>query len=82
MVDSDTLPKERQCTELKYTAAAAGRVFLYDVMQDQTVGRYQVRPGQTLIVDANSARATLDGNEILVGDIKLKTNYKIYFMPK
>jgi len=67
-------------TELKYSPTVAGRVFVYDVAADKTVGRFSTRPGQTLIVNARSGRATIDGNEVLVGDIKAGRNYKIYFL--
>ena len=67
-------------TELKYSPTVTGRVFLYDVSADKTVSRFSMRPGQTLIVDAGSGRATIDGNEVTVGEVKAGRNYKIYFL--
>jgi len=67
-------------TELRYSPTVEGRIFLYDVSADKTVGRFSTRPGQTLIVDARSGRATIDGNEVLVGNVKAGRNYKIYFL--
>ena len=65
---------------LTYTPEEQGRVFLYDVNQDRVVGRYEMRRGQRLAVDAAAGRATLDGNEVSVGELKAGGSYRIYFM--
>jgi hypothetical protein len=64
---------------MTYTSADQGRVFLYDVNQDRVVGRYELRRGQRLAVDAAAGRATVDGNEVLVGKLKGGSTYRIYF---
>lgn len=66
--------------QLTYTAEEQGRVFLYDVNQDRVVGRYEMRRGQRLAVDAAAGRATLDGNEVSVGELKAGGSYRVYFI--
>lgn len=68
-------------SELDYTAANPGRVFLYDATRDRTVGRYHLNQGQRFIVDARAGRATVDGNEVLTGEVKAGNTHKLYFMP-
>ena len=68
-------------SELDYTAANPGRVFLYDATRDLTVARYQLNQGQRLVVDARAGRATVDGNEVLTGEVKAGNTHKLYFMP-
>lgn len=65
---------------MTYTSEEAGRVFLYDVSQDRVVGRYELRRGQRLAVDAAAGRATVDGNEVSVGELKGGGTYRIYFL--
>ena len=67
--------------QLVYTPEQPGRVFLYDVNNDQVVERYQVRKGQRFAVDAAAGRATLEGNEVSVGKLKQGTTYRIFFLP-
>lgn len=66
--------------QMTYTSEEPGRVFLYDVNQDRVVGRYELRRGQRLAVDAGAGRATVDGNEVLVGKLKGGGTYRIYFL--
>lgn len=67
--------------QLTFTPDRSGQVYIYDTIQDRVVGRYQLRAGQRLAVDAADGRATVDGNEVKVGDLKPKSNYRIYFLP-
>ena len=66
--------------QLTFVPEEAGRVFLYDVNADRVVGRYEMRRSQRLAVDAAAGRATLDGNEVAVGEIKPAGSYRIYFL--
>lgn len=66
--------------QLTFVPEEQGRVFLYDVNQDRVVGRYEMRRGQRLAVDAAAGRATLDGNEVSVGELKAGGTYRIYFL--
>ena len=77
-------PEAQQVSEgsgqLTYVPEETGRVFLYDVSQDRVVGRYEMRRGQRLAVDAAAGRATLDGNEVSVGELKGGASYRMYFL--
>lgn len=64
--------------EIVFSPAEPGRVFIYDVARDRVAGRYHMRRGQRLAVDVRSGRATIDGNEVRVGDLSGGT-YRVYF---
>ena len=66
--------------QLSFVPEEEGRVFLYDVNEDRVAGRYEMRKGQRLAVDASAGRATVDGNEVLVGQLKGGNSYRIYFL--
>ena len=63
-----------------YSPDERGRVFIYDVARDRVTGRYHMRPGQRLAVDATSGRATIDGNEVQVGELSGGSTYRVYFL--
>ena len=56
--------------QLTYVPEEEGRIFLYDVDQDRVVGRYEMRRGPRLAVDAAAGRATINGSEVSVGEIR------------
>ena len=49
--------------QLTYVPEEEGRLFLYDVNRDRVIGRYAVRKGQRLAVDAAVGRATSTGTK-------------------
>lgn len=66
-------------TQVTFTPEEDGRVYLYDVKEDRVVGRYFMRRGQRLAMDALSGRATIDGNEVRVAPTNKESSYQIYF---
>lgn len=66
--------------QLTFTPEEHGQVYIYDLNQDRVVGRYALRRGQRLAVDAAAGRATLDGNEVAVGDVRSGGSFEIYFL--
>jgi hypothetical protein len=68
-------------SQLTYTPEEPGQVFLYDVNQDRVIGRFNLRRGQRFAMDGVAGRATIDGNEVRIGETKKNGNYQIYFLP-
>lgn len=68
-------------SQLTYTPEESGTVYLYDVTQDRKIGQFIVRRGQRLAMDGINGRATLDGNELRIGETKKNDSYQIYFQP-
>src|SRR5688572_27134136 len=68
--------------EVDYTATERGRMYLYDASENKLVGTYEVRPGQRFAVDGKAGRATLDGNEITITDMKKGSRYEVYAVPE
>lgn len=68
-------------TQLTYTPEEPGQVYLYNVDQDRVIGRFYMRRGQRFAMDGISGRATLDGNEVRIGETKKNGNYQVYFVP-
>jgi len=68
-------------TQLTYTPEEPGSVMLYDVGQDRVIGRFHMRRGQRFAMDGVSGRATIDGNEVRIGETKKNGNYQVYFLP-
>ena len=68
-------------SQLTYTPEEHGTVFLYDITQDRNIGRFTVRRGQRFAMDGVNGRATLDGNELRIGETKKNDSYRIYFVP-
>jgi hypothetical protein len=68
-------------SQLTYTPEEHGTVFLYDVTQDRKIGQFTIRRGQRLAMDGINGRATLDGNELRIGETKKNDSYQIFFQP-
>lgn len=68
-------------TQLTYTPEEPGQVYLYDMGQDRVIGRFYMRRGQRFAMDGIAGRATLDGNEVRIGETEKNGNYQIYFVP-
>ena len=66
--------------QITYTPEEAGQVYLYDMTQERVIGRFQMRRGQRLAMDGVAGRATIDGNEVRIGDTKKNGNYQVYFL--
>ena len=68
-------------TQLTYTPEEPGQVYLYDMGQDRVIGRFYMRRGQRFAMDGVAGRATLDGNEVRIGETKKNGKYQVYFLP-
>ena len=68
-------------TQLTYTPEEPGQVYLYDVNQDRVIGRFHMRRGQRFAMDGVAGRATIDGNEVRIGETKKNGKYQVYFLP-
>ncbi|HEV2295948.1 MAG TPA: hypothetical protein VGR35_19035 [Tepidisphaeraceae bacterium] len=68
-------------TQLTYTPEEPGQVYLYDMTQDRVIGRFHLRRGQRFAMDGLAGRATIDGNEVRIGETKRNSNYQVYFLP-
>ncbi len=67
-------------TQLTYTPEEPGQVFLYDSTQDRVMGRFHLRRGQRFAMDGVAGRATIDGNEVRIGETKKNGSYQVYFL--
>ncbi len=67
-------------TQLTYTPEEPGQVYLYDATQDRVIGRFYLRRGQRFAMDGMSGRATIDGNEVRIGETKKNDTYQVYFL--
>jgi len=67
-------------TQLTYTPEEPGQVYLYDATQDRVIGRFHLRRGQRFAMDGVAGRATIDGNEVRIGETKKNGNYQVYFL--
>ena len=68
-------------TTLTYVPEEPGQVYLYDVKQDRVIGRFHLRRGQRFAMDGVVGRATIDGNEVRIGETKKEGTYQVYFLP-
>jgi hypothetical protein len=68
-------------TQLTYTPEEPGQVFLYNMTQDRVLGRFNLRRGQRFAMDGVAGRATIDGNEVKIGETKKNANYQVFFLP-
>ncbi len=68
-------------TQLTYTPEEPGQVYLYDMNQDRVIGRFHLRRGQRFAMDGIAGRATIDGNEVRIGETEKKANYQVFFLP-
>ena len=68
-------------TQLTYTPEEPGQVYLYDMNQDRVIGRFYMRRGQRFAMDGIAGRATVDGNEVRIGETKKNGKYQVYFVP-
>jgi hypothetical protein len=68
-------------TTLTYVPEEPGQVYLYDVKQDRVIGRFHLRRGQRFAMDGVAGRATIDGNEVRIGETKKEGTYQVYFLP-
>jgi hypothetical protein len=68
-------------TQLTYTPEEPGQVFLYNMTQDRVLGRFNLRRGQRFAMDGVAGRATIDGNEVKIGETKKNASYQVFFLP-
>ena len=68
-------------TQLTYTPEEPGRVFLYNMNQDRVLGQFHLRRGQRFAMDGVAGRATIDGNEVRIGETRRNGSYQVYFLP-
>lgn len=68
-------------TQLTYTPEEPGRVYLYDMNLDRVMGNFHLRRGQRFALDGVAGRATIDGNEVRIGETRKNGSYQVYFLP-
>lgn len=68
--------------ELKHVFRRDGRMWLYDATAEKTLFTIPVERGQRFIVDPAEDRAALDGQDVFGGDMQLRNEHRIYFLPK
>jgi hypothetical protein len=62
-----------------YTVPEPGRLYIYDVTDNDRLGTYIVRKDQTFLLDPKSGRATIDANEVVIDDVERNHIFQIYF---
>lgn len=67
--------------QLTYTPEEPGRIYLYDMNLDRVMGNFHLRSGQRFAMDGIAGRATIDGNEVRIGETKKNGSYQVYFLP-
>ena len=68
--------------QVTFKAPETGRIYAYNATRNHTIGRYSLREGQTFVLDGNAGRATIDGNEVMVGKTRKDDTFQIYFEPR
>ena len=63
-----------------YKAESNGRLYVYNRSENKLVNSFQMSKGQQMIVSGQAGRATLDGNEVAVGEIKPGRTYSLFFL--
>lgn len=66
---------------VSYEAQGSGQVYVYDLNANDTVGTYNVREGEELIIAARAGRATLASNELKIGELSGGRTYVLYYLP-
>lgn len=68
-------------SQLTYTPEESGQIYLYNVNNDRVIGRFFLRRGQYFAMDGIAGRATIDGNEVRIGETPKNSTYQIFFLP-
>ena len=64
-----------------YKAESDGRLYVYNRSENKLVHAYQMNKGQQFTVSGPSGRATLDGNDVVAGQITPGRTYSLFFAP-
>ena len=86
-VDEMRVPKHAEVAiqgrgELKHTFRRDGRMWLYYATAEQTLFTVPVKRGQRLTVAPSEDRAALDRLDVFAGDMQLRNEHRIYYLPK
>jgi hypothetical protein len=81
-IDSDAVEVARGTGFVTYTAESTGKVQLYNRTTNELVDDFNVSSGDTLIVDGQSGRATLSGNDIILKKPVTPENTYIVYLRK
>lgn len=68
--------------ELRHTFRRHGRMWLYDATGEKTLFTIPVERGQRFTVIPSEDRAALDGQDVFGGDMELRNEHRIYYLPK
>lgn len=66
-------------TAPSFSSTEPGRIYVYDATDNVRLGIYSMRQGQQFVLDPKSGRATVEGNEVVIDDVKNGHVYQIYF---
>jgi hypothetical protein len=67
---------------LAYTAPDDGTVYIYDVTEEQIAYSGRVRTGETITVNPDDDRITVDGRLVSEKELNEGNLHRLYFMPE
>ena len=67
---------------LDHTFRRDGRMWLFDATAEKTLFTIPVSRGQRFTVIPSEDRAALDGQNVFGGDMELRNEHRIYYLPK
>jgi hypothetical protein len=86
-VDEMRVPKNAEVAiqgrgELKHTFRRDGQMWLVDATAEKTLFTVPVKRGQRVTVAPSEDRAALDRLDVFAGDMQLRNEHRIYYLPK
>lgn len=86
-VDEMRVPKSAEIAiqgrgELRHTFRRDGQMWLVDTTAEQTLFTAPVSRGQRVTVVPSEDRAALDRLDVFAGDMQLRNEHRIYYLPK
>jgi hypothetical protein len=76
----DGIPRDaKEIDRLRYEAGNDGRIFLYDVDEEEVVYSGQLRKGEKFVADPESDKLTIDGKRVGTTNLRAKRRYRLYF---
>jgi hypothetical protein len=76
---SATLVGEGRDEELTYRASRDGTIYVYDAEDERVIGSAGIRDGQRFTIAPDRNRATINNDEVDVGKLSTRRNYRVYF---
>jgi hypothetical protein len=73
--------KEEGNSRLTFATPADGMVYVYDVPSDRILYSGRVEEGETLIVNPQDDKITLDGQPVSQQHLRVGQQYRIFFQP-